>query len=252
MSSLRLVSLFATACALLSRAVAQTSAPPPVPATAGVDSAITAPGVPTRTATAPAQDNRIFGVLPNYRTADGTRQFEPITTRQKFRIALKDTFDWPGFLVAAVFSGLYQLEDQNPSFGQGIKGYAHRYGTAYADQAVGNMMTEAVLPSLFHEDPRYFRKVTGSPMHRTFYALSRVLVTRTDSGGSGFNFSEVLGNGISASLGNAYYPEERTAADTLNRMGTAMGTDAISDVLKEFWPDIKRHFWHKHSGAPGS
>lgn len=129
--------------------------------------------------------------------------------------------------MAAVFSGLYQLEDQNPSFGQGIKGYVHRYGTAYADQAVGNLMTEAVLPSLFHQDPRYFRKVRGTPMHRNFYALSRVLVTRTDAGGSTFNVSEVLGNGISASLGNAYYPQERTAGDTLNRMGTAIGTDAI-------------------------
>ena len=227
----------------------QTSAQTPV----ATDSGILNPAVPVMTAAAPnqtpvqapSQDNRIFGVLPNYRTADSTRQFVPLTTQQKFNIAVKDSFDWPGFILAGVFSGLYQLDDSHPSFGQGIKGYAHRYATSYADQLSGNMLTEAILPSLLREDPRYFRRVTGTKWHRTFYALSRVLVTRTDAGGSRFNFSEVLGNGISASIGNAYYPDERGFGDTIDRMATAIGTDAISDVLKEFWPDIKRHFFHK-------
>ncbi len=205
------------------------------------------PGTVATPLSGPAQDNRIFGVLPNYRTADSTRQFVPLTTHQKFHIAVKDSFDWPGFIVAAAFSGIYQLEDSHPSFGQGLKGYAERYGTAYTDQVVGNMMTEAILPTLLHEDPRYYRRVNGPPVHRVLYALSRVLVTRTDSGGSRFNFSEVLGNGISASVANAYYPDERGLSDTISRMTTAIGTDAISDVLKEFWPDIKRHFFSKHA-----
>jgi hypothetical protein len=169
--------------------------------------------------------------------------------KQKFTIAEKDTLDGPGFVLAAAFSGLYQLENQNPSFGQGIKGYAHRYVTAYADQAIGNMLTEGTLPSLLHEDPRYFRRGHGSILGRTFYAASRVLVTKTDSGGERFNFSEVLGNGIDGSVGNAYYPDDRGFGQTMERMWMDIGTDAVSDILKEFWPDFKKHVLHKKTAT---
>ncbi len=136
-------------------------------------------------------DHRILGVLPNYRTSNPLAVYEPLTARQKFSIAIKDSFDWPNYLVSGAFAGLYQLENQNPSFGQGVKGYAHRYWTSYVDQSMGNLMTEAVMPSVLHEDPRYFRKVTGSVWSRTGYALTRVLVTRTDRGG---NTVQLLGS----------------------------------------------------------
>ena len=190
-------------------------------------------------------DHRILGVLPNYRTSNPLAVYEPLTTQQKFAIAIKDSFDWPNYLVSGAFAGLYQLENQNPSFGQGVKGYAHRYWTSYVDQSMGNLMTEAVMPALLHEDPRYFRKVTGSVWSRTGYALTRVLVTRTDRGGSRFNFSEVAGNGVMAALGNAYYPDNRGFRDTTQRLGVQIATDALSNVLKEFWPDIKRRL-HRH------
>ena len=191
-------------------------------------------------------DHRILGVLPNYRTANPYDVYEPLTTRQKFTIAMKDSFDWPNFLLSGGFAGLYQLENSNPSFGQGLKGYAHRYWTSLIDQSMGNLMTEAVMPTLLHEDPRYFRKVTGSTGARAKYALTRVLVTHTDAGGTRFNFSEVLGNGVMAGLGNAYYPDARGLPDTLERLGLQVGTDALSNVLKEFWPDVKRHLAKKH------
>jgi hypothetical protein len=202
------------------------------------------PGEPGST-----QDKRIFGVLPNYRTADGTSPFMPITTKQKFTIATKDTFDYPSYVLAAAFSGLSQLDNSNPEFGQGLKGYAKRYGSAVADQDIGNFMTEAIFPTLLHEDPRYFRKVRGSVKGRLGYALLRVMITRTDSGGSRFNFSEWLGNGTVAAIGNAYYPNERGLSYTLQRTGTQVGTDAISDVLKEFWPDIKKKWFHKQDNS---
>ena len=190
-------------------------------------------------------DHRILGVLPNYRTVNPMDVYQPLTPRQKFTIATKDSFDWPNFLVSGAFAGLYQLQNENPTFGQGIKGYAHRYWTSFIDQSMGNLMTEAVMPTLLHEDPRYFRKVSGSKRSRLGYALTRVLVTRTDAGGTRFNFSEVIGNGVMASLGNAYYPANRGFPDTLERLGLQVGTDALSNVLKEFWPDVKRHFRHK-------
>src|SRR5690349_10616982 len=94
------------------------------------------------------QDKRIFGVLPNYRTADGTKEFRPLTWKQKFTIGAKDSFDYPFYFLSGAFASLSQLEDQNPSFGQGLKGFAKRYGTSYGDQLIGNMMTESLWPSL--------------------------------------------------------------------------------------------------------
>ena len=197
-----------------------------------------------------AIDKRIFGVLPNYRTADGTAPFVPITTRHKFYIAAKDSFDYPVYLTAAAFAGYYQLDNENPSFGQGLKGYAKRLATSYADQAVGNLMTEAIFPSMLHEDPRYFRigSSGGSTWHRTKYAITRVFVVRTDKGGSTFNFSEWLGNGSAVALSNLYYPgDTRNVSDNVQKLGIAVGTDAFSQVLKEFWPDIKNKLFKKKS-----
>jgi hypothetical protein len=190
-------------------------------------------------------DKRIFGVLPNYRTAEMTAEYRPITARQKFTIATRDSFDWPVYFVSGAFAALYQMENQNPSFGQGLKGYAHRYVTSYGDQAIGNMMTEAIVPTLLREDPRYFLKSQGGTWKRIGYAASRVMVTRTDAGGSRFNFSEWLGNGATAAIGNLYYPQARGASDTFQRAYTQIATDAFSNVLKEFWPDIKRR-WFTH------
>ena len=202
-------------------------------------------------ATVPAtpEDKHIFGVLSNYRTADGSTPFAPINAKQKMTIAWNDTKDGPAYGIAAVFSGLYQLENQNPSFGQGLKGYAHRYGCSLIDQDFGNMMSEGVLPVLFHEDPRYFRRSTGSFRSRFFYAATRVLVTKSDSGRNTLNVAELLGNGMVGALGNVYYVDNRGLNDTVTRLFTQTATDAISNVLKEFWPDVKKHFAKKHSAT---
>jgi len=198
------------------------------------------PGTP-----APPPDKRVFGVLPNYRTANASAVYSPITAKQKMTIAAKDSFDYPLVILAAALAGAGQLTNQNPSFGQGMAGYGLRVGTSYGDQAIGNMMTEGIFPIMLHEDPRYFRRGYGSTWSRFGYALSRVLVTRTDSGGTRFNFSEVLGNATGVAISNSYYPDNRTAGDNIAKLGEQISTDAISQVLKEFWPDIKRKWFHR-------
>lgn len=228
--------------------IAQGADQPTLPAPDSPEPVVNAvPAAPTPLAGQPGSglDKRIFGVLPNYRTADGTQPFRPITVKQKFTIATKDTFDYPSYVLAAAFAGISQVNNSNPSFGQGVEGYARRYGSSVADQDIGNFMTEAIWPSLLHEDPRYFRKVNGQFKSRFWYASTRVLVTRTDAGGSRFNFSEFMGNGTVAALGNWYYPDARGFAPTVQRMFTQIGTDAISNVLKEFWPDVKRKWFQK-------
>jgi hypothetical protein len=193
-------------------------------------------------------NGRVFGVLPNYRTADGSLPFSPITTKRKLTIARKDSLDYPLLGVSAVFTSVYQLQNQNPEFGQGMKGYGKRFAAAWADQAIGNFMTEGLFPSMLHQDPRYFRlgAGNGSAKRRLWYAATRVMLTKTDRGNWTFNSSEWLGNAAAAAISNAYYPEStRNAVDNTQKLVVQVGTDALSNVFKEFWPDWKRKFFTK-------
>jgi len=189
--------------------------------------------------------SRVLGVLPNYRTADDTGPFEPLAVRRKFYIGYKDSTDYPIFILAAGMAGLAQLTDQHEAFGQGVKGYSKRLGGSVADQLIGNMLTESVMPTLFRQDPRYFRRGRGGIWSRTAYAASRVLVARNDRGNWTFNAAEVSGNAIAAAIGNAYYPGERNLGDNFQRFYVQMATDSFSQILKEFWPDIKRKYFHR-------
>ncbi len=229
-------------------ALAQDSAvdPPATPSAGGSSSSTSPPGTPAPAQEQAPPDKRIFGVLPNYRTANQMAVYMPITPAQKFTIAAKDSFDYPLVLLAGALAGLGQLTNSNPSFGQGLAGYGRRIGTGYADQAIGNMMTEGIYPTLLHEDPRYFRRGYGSKWSRTWYAATRVFVTRTDSGGTRFNFSEILGNATGAAISNAYEPDGRTAADNFEKWWEQVGIDSVSQVLKEFWPDIKHKLFQRH------
>ena len=204
------------------------------------------PGVPGPDKTKAGEDKRVFGVLPNYRTAELSAEAQPLTPRQKMRIALKDSFDYPLIILGAAYAGLYQVENSHPEFGQGAEGYFKRFGTSYADQVDGNMLTEGIFPILLHQDPRYFRMAEGSKTKRTFYALTRIFVTRTDAGTAQVNYSELIGNGIDASIGLSYYPDNRSVGDFMENWGTELGTDATSQLLKEFWPDVKLWWYKKH------
>jgi hypothetical protein len=191
---------------------------------------------------APVEDKRAFGVLPNNRTTEASLPFMPLTAKRKMIIAVKDSFALPLGVTSGAFASLYQLENQNPSFGQGLAGYSRRLATSYGDQVVGNMMTEGFMPALLHQDPRYFRAGQGSKWSRVGSAVSQIFVTRTDSNGRTFNFSEWGGNATSVALSNAWYPDTRTASDNVEKLLLQCGTDAVSNVLKEFWPDVKAHF----------
>jgi len=191
------------------------------------------------------EDKRIFGVLPNNRTTENSIPFHRLTGKQKMTIAFKDSFDLPVYPTAGLFAALYQLEDQNPSFGQGMQGYAKRFATAYGDQMIGNMMTEGIVPALGHQDPRYFRLSEGTKKRRLGYALTRIFVARMDSGRNSFNFSEWGGNAAAAAISNAYYPDTRNWKDNAEKLCIAVGTDAFSNVLKEFWPDVKNKLFSK-------
>jgi len=188
--------------------------------------------------------HHILWVIPNYRSAESTAEFKPLTTRQKFKLAFDDSFDPTAFLVAGVFAGSSMAQRQYTSFGQGAQGFGKYYAGAFADQAIGNMMTEALLPTTIHQDPRYFTKGKGGFLKRTGYAISREVITRNDGGRNTFNTSELLGNAIAAGISTAYYPAaDRSFGNTLNKWGQQIGLDTGFNIMKEFWPDIRHKFF---------
>jgi hypothetical protein len=186
--------------------------------------------------------DRLFYALPNFLTLENTGQVPPLTVGQKFKVVTRGSFDyiqipWYGFL-----SGISQAEDSEPGYGQGAEGYGKRFGAYFADGTIENYMTGAILPSVLHQDPRFFQSGKGGFWRRTGYAVSRTFVTRTDSGGEQFNYSEVVGSAMSAAISTySYHPrDDRNLPNTASVWGTQVGYDTITIVVKEFWPDIRR------------
>jgi hypothetical protein len=177
--------------------------------------------------------DRIFGMLPNYTTVEGATEIQPPSVKQKFRMAEENSFDPYVFAIVGIDAAI--------GAGQGGVGYERRYMMALADNSIGNFMTTAVLPSALGQDPRYFERGEGGVLHRMGYALSRSVVTRGPSGARQFNLSEIGGNAVAAGVSNFYYPAAaRTLASTVTRWGTQIMWDALSNQLKEFWPDIRK------------
>jgi hypothetical protein len=187
------------------------------------------------------QSKRILWIFPNYRAVSANTQLPPLSLKNKFWLATQDSFDYSSFVSAGLLSGVSQANKSYPEFGQGAKGYGRYYWHAMADQAVGNYLTEAIVPAVTHEDPRYYTLGHGGFFKRTGYAVSRLLVTRTDAGGRTFSFSEIVGNGAGAGISDTYYPaRERTWTKTYQKWATQIALDGVFNVLKEFWPDINR------------
>ncbi len=191
-------------------------------------------------------NKHIFWIIPNYRSSATLAEYKPLTVGQKFLIARQDSFDRGTVALAAAFAGVGQLSNSNPSYGQGVEGYAKRIGASYADFAIGNFMTEGVFPSLLHQDPRYFRRATGSGFTRLGYAVGQIVFTHHDSGRTQLNYSELLGNSAAVAIATSYSPDGRNAHDAAVSLGTQLLVDATSNVLKEFWPDVNRKFSKKH------
>jgi len=190
----------------------------------------------------------MFYVMPNYLTVDNQSQVLPISWKEKFAITAKGTFDPYEFGIVGVVAGIRQAENAYPGFGQGASGYAKRYGAAFADQVDGNIMSGAVFPSILRTDPRYFRRAKGRFGRRFGYAVSRVLVTRKDSGGNLFNIPEFAGNATAIAISNVYYPaSDRSFTSSVSGFTVQMGIDAFGNELKEFWPDIHGYLQRRHA-----
>ena len=188
------------------------------------------------------ESQRMAGVIPNFNTVNNGVA-TAITPRQKFQLFFKGAFDPYQFALAGLDAGIGQAEDSNPGYNQGLKGFARRYGANYGDNFDGNFWGNAVLPSLFHQDPRYFRLGHGTVIHRALYSISTSLRTRGDNGKWEPAYSNLLGNLIGGSISNLYYPDgDRGLYPTLRRSLSVTYQGTIGGLLQEFYPDVMQKY----------
>ncbi len=191
------------------------------------------------------QPKRILWVIPNYRAVSANTHLPPPTFKDELWLATQDTFDYSYFILVAGLAGIDMAGKSQPAFGQGAEGYGKYYWHNFADGGIENYMTEAIVPVATREDPRYYTMGKGGFVKRTGYAVTRLFITRTNSGKSTFNLSEIIGAGAAAGIGNTYYPAESNPwVKTYQRWGTQVGLDGVFNVLKEFWPDINQAVFH--------
>ncbi|MEO6981682.1 MAG: carboxypeptidase-like regulatory domain-containing protein [Edaphobacter sp.] len=180
------------------------------------------------------EKQRVLGVFPNFYTSYIWKA-APMTRKQKYKLALRATIDPITFLTVAGVAGGEQISNTFPGYGGGPEGYAKRYGTRYADTFSSRMIGSAILPSLLHQDPRYFYRGTGSIPSRMFYAMSAAFITRGDNGRRQPNYSHVLGNLAAGGISNLYRPnEDRGVALTFESAIVAAGADAVGNLVREF------------------
>jgi len=253
MSRNHLIHLLFSFCILIAGSVVAQEPPAAVPSAGSQPSpAIDRPATgPTQTSqtkdsSSPngngTSNDRLFFALPNFLTLENSAHVAPLTAGEKFKVVARGSFDpiqfaWYGFL-----SGISQAEDSEPGYGQGVGGYGKRYGAAFADGTIENFMTAAVLPSIFRQDPRFFQDGQGGFLRRAGYSVSRIVITRSDSGHHEFNISEVLGSAMAASISTySYHPKaDRTLSNTASVWASMVAYDTLTITLKEFWPDIRR------------
>jgi hypothetical protein len=193
------------------------------------------------------QPKRILGIMPNYRAVSAGAIPPPPTPKQAFVIATKNSFDYSSFVFVGITSLLAESSNAHPQLGKGVPGFGRYYWRGFLDKTDGNYLVIFALPSVFHQDERYYAKGQGPFFKRGIYAASRILITPDYHGHDSFNASEILGRAMAQGVSLSYYPShDRTAGALAVKFGWAMGRDALTNVFREFWPDIATHVLHRH------
>jgi hypothetical protein len=193
-------------------------------------------------------EDRIMGVMPDYQTVrDTTHWVAPLSVKDKWMLAVKETIDPFNFGTAFLTAAESQAGNQTPKYGEGWSNYGKRVYAAQLDFASQNFFSAGVLATILHQDPRYFRRGPQSRfIQRVFYSISRLVVARQDSGREAFNASNVGGMAMGIAASNLYYPAaSRNGAVMVSRLWTSMMGGAVGNLMSEFWPDIQQKFFHR-------
>lgn len=163
--------------------------------------------------------------------------------KDKFFLFVRDALDPETFLAAGFDAGLSQAENHDAAFGQGGAGYGKRYGAIFLDEVQFRFFKEFTYPTLFHEDPRYYRLGQGPKSRRFLHAIRHSVVAYHDDGQPMFNFSEWAGEVSGTMLSNLYHPGNRRGfAPAARNVASDVGLDIGYDELREFWPEIAKKF----------
>ena len=193
------------------------------------------------------QPKRILGVMPNYRAVSAGATPPPPTAKQAFKVATQNSFDYSAFVFIGITSLLAETSNAHPQLGTGITGYGRYYWRGFLDKTDGNYLVIFALPTVLHEDERYYAKGEGGFWKRGIYAATRVLITPNYHGHNTINASEILGRAMAQGISVSYYPShDRTIGALAVKYGFAIGRDALTNVFREFWPDISTHVLHRH------
>lgn len=193
------------------------------------------------------QPKRILGLMPNFRAVSAGALPPPPTPKQAFLIATQNSFDYSSFVFVGLTSAMAQWTDAHPQLGEGVAGYGRYYWRGFADKTTGNYLVIFALPTIFHQDERYYAMGKGTFWKRFFYSGTRVFVTPNYDGHNSFNVSELLGRGMAQGISLSYYPSQtRTAGAISQKYAYAIGRDALTNVFREFWPDIATHVLHRN------
>jgi hypothetical protein len=192
------------------------------------------------------QTKRILFVVPNFRAVSADQHLPPQSVKEKLKTATLDSVDYSSFIFVAGQAAVAQANNSYPEFRQGAAGYGRYYWHTLADAINENTWVEFIIPSMLHEDTRYYTLGKGPFAKRLGYAFSRVAITRSDSGHETFNFSEFAGAGAFSGVANLYYPStERTLTKTYQRWITNLAIDSCVFAFKEVWPDINNSLFHQ-------
>jgi hypothetical protein len=179
------------------------------------------------------EQQRLVGLVPNF-YASYIADAAPMNPKQKFKLASRLAIDPSSFVIAGLIAGGQQANNSFPEYGQGAAGYGRRFGAAYGDFLIGNYISNAILPSIFKQDPRYFYKGTGTTKSRILYAISRSVVTRGDNGHLQPDYSGILGSLAAGGISNLYCPEGSGFGTTVTNTLIGIGTSAGVNILQEF------------------
>jgi len=185
--------------------------------------------------------------MPNFRAVSAGALPPPPTPKQAFIIATQNSFDYSSFIFVGITSLLAEGSDAHPKLGKGVAGFGRYYWRGFLDKTDGNYLVIFALPTVFHQDERYYAKGKGNFFKRGIYASSRILITPDYHGHDSFNASEIFGRAMAQGISTAYYPKaDRTVGALAVKFGWAMGRDALTNTFREFWPDIATHVLHRH------
>jgi len=191
---------------------------------------------------------RIMGVIPDYQTVrDTSHHVPPLTAKEKWILAEKETVDPFNIATAFLTAAESQAGNQTPKYGEGYPNFGRRFGAALGDFGTQNLFSAGLLATVFHQDPRYFRKGPQARIvSRVVYSISRLVITPQDSGRSAFNISNVGGMLLGIVASNAYYPAASVRGSVMaGRINTSMMGGAVGNLMSEFWPDLQKKFFHR-------